>query len=75
MRFIKEYPDYPSWVICEAFKEKFGVEVEPIHVTSTRAKSRGSTNFRSRKGKQGKRTNRRAPPEQHEMERLRRYLD
>lgn len=43
-RFIEEYPDYPWFVIAEAFEKKFNKKTTKRHVNLVRLRSRGSSN-------------------------------
>ena len=50
IKFIVEYPDFPSWLIVEAFYEKFGFKVGKSAVLNKRAAARGSSNIHYRHG-------------------------
>lgn len=44
IQFVIDYPDYPAWLIADAFEEKYGVKVSKSHIVRLRIDARGTSN-------------------------------
>jgi len=49
-KFIIEFPDYPSFVIAEAFQDRFGFKAKKERINELRLKARGTTNKKYGRG-------------------------